>query len=195
MGLRKSAVIIGLPLLVLALDWFGTGRDAASLGLAIPPSAAGQIGLGIASFIIGGVLLCTLFGWPQSSPENRAKALARLQDKGLVPQTRKELAYAVLQAFLIGCGSEILFRGFLVWAFAPFLGLWGAVVGSALAYGLGHGDKEWRRLLAATVSALAFTLCFALTSSLWWLMALHTFIGLQAAWIGYRSSAATTATP
>jgi membrane protease YdiL (CAAX protease family) len=193
--LRKSAVILGLPLLLLAVDWLGSGRDAAALGLAIPPTASGLIGLAFAALVATAVLISFGFDWPKSSPENRAQALVRLKKAGLAPQSGTELSYAVLQAVLIGCGTEILFRGFLIWAFVPLSGLWGGVVVSALAYGLGHGDTDWRRLLGATISAFVFATAYGLTLSLWWLMAIHTFFGLQAAWIGYRSLAVTTPTP
>jgi membrane protease YdiL (CAAX protease family) len=187
--LKRSAAIIGLPLLLLLADWLCAGRNATPLGLSLFPSASGLIGLGIAALIVIGLQISYWLDWPKPSAEKRAEGLALLKKTGLAPQSGKEMVYAVLLAFLIGCGTEVLFRGFLIWAFAPVFGLWGAVAVSSLAYGLGHGDDNWRRLLASTVSAAIFAIAFGLTASLWWLMLIHTFVGLQAAWIGYRGSA------
>lgn len=188
--LKKSAVIIGLPLLIVLADWLGAGRGATQLGLSLSPSASGLIGLGIAALVVTGLQVSYWLDWPKPSEEKRIANLALLKKAGLAPQSGKEMAYAALLALLIGCGTEILFRGFLIWAFTPVFGLWGAITVSSLAYGLGHGDDSWRRLLASTVSASIFAIAFGLTLSLWWLMLIHTFMGLQVAWVGYRSSTA-----
>lgn len=59
----------------------------------------------------------------------------------------------------------------------PITGLSGAVVIAALAYGAAHGFKTAKQFVASIVSALAFTVGYAMTSNLWWLMLLH--IGLM----------------
>lgn len=182
----RTIATLGVPLLVLVLDWLATGRGAAALGLAIPLPFRGRIGLAIASVLVLGMTISPLLPWLKSSPEKRAAQQARLKARGLVPETSREAALFLIVAVLIGCGAEILYRAFLLWAFTPFAGVAGAVVIAALAYGIGHGFEKWREAAGAVVSAFVFTAAYALTGSLWWLMAIHSFVALYAAWSGYR---------
>lgn len=182
----KTFVLLGIPLPLLLIDWIGAGRAPDLLGLACPSAWRSKVGLGIAVLVIVTALLDQRFRWPKASPEKRGQMLEQLSKAGLAPANRTELIYSVLLAFVIGIGTEVLFRGFLIWALSPIVGLWGAVVIAALAYGLGHGDESWRRILAATVSAFIFTIAYALTHSLWWLMTIHVWIALQGVLIGYH---------
>ncbi|HEY1837616.1 MAG TPA: CPBP family intramembrane glutamic endopeptidase [Rhizomicrobium sp.] len=177
--------IFGTPLIGLALDWWMSGRSATDLGLAYPVPWPGQIGLLIALLLCLGLFVSSL--WP-STASKRADLLTRLKDGGLLITSITDFAIFVPLALLIGCGTEILFRGFLFWAFDPVLGWAGAVAIMALAYGLGHGFRDWRAALGSLVSAILFALAYALTRSLWWLMLFHTFVALSAAWSGYRAA-------
>ena len=132
--------------------------------------------------------LVTVVQFSTRDPRKLEAMRARMKRGGLSPETPRELALGMVYAFIVGCGSEILFRAFLLWVFTPFAGLAGAVAIAALAYGIGHGFRNRRQALSAILSALAFTLGYALTFSLWWLMAIHTFAALQASWSGYRLS-------
>lgn len=71
---------------------------------------------------------------------------------------------ALPAAHFIGIGWELLYRGFLLLALAPWLGTWGAVVLAAVAYGAAQGYKSPGQL----------------TGSLWWLMLLHVAMPLTA---------------
>lgn len=188
-----TIAMMGIPLLVLALDWLAAGRSTAALGLAVPIPFRGQIGFAIAGILILGMLLAPLLPWPKNDPEKRAAGHARLKKAGLAPETPLEMAFVVQLAFLIGCGAEILYRAFLLWVFTPFTGVAGAVVIAALAYGIGHGFAKWREALGAVASAFVFTIAYVLTGSLWWLMAIHTFLPLYAGWSGYRFASAKPA--
>ena len=184
----RSGAILGVPLIVLAIDWLGSGRGAAALGLALPPPFRGQIGLWIAVFAVVVLTLMTIVQSSTRDPRKLEAMRAQMKAGGLSPETPRELALGFVYAFIVGCGSEVLFRGFLLWAFIPLAGLAGAVAIAALAYGIGHGFRNRRQALIAVLSAVAFTLAYALTLSLWWLMAIHTFAALQASWSGYRLS-------
>jgi len=123
---------------------------------------------------------------PARPPKQNAELGSRLSEAGLIAATPDDLAYSVVLALLIGCGTELLFRGFLYGFFAPLIGQIGALVVAALAYGLGHGSRTTGQAVGSVVSAFAFTIAFALTGSLWWLMLVHTAVGLSGLWWGYR---------
>jgi membrane protease YdiL (CAAX protease family) len=184
----RSLLRLGVPLAVLTYNWWATGRPASALGLDVPISFTGQIALLVAAIASAGLVI--LSSRPIDVPR-QLEAIDRLKSSGLLIQTRAEAAIFVPQAFLIGCGSEILFRGFLLWAFAPVLGTIGAVVIAGLAYGLGHGFRTWRDGIGTLVSAFLFASAYAFTESLWWLMLFHTVIGLNAGWMGYRMTRAS----
>jgi len=102
-----------------------------------------------------------------------------------LPQDRDETrAYLAFTPFA-GFGWEILYRGFLLWWLAPLVGIIAAVSISSLAYGLAHGWQSQAQGIGSIVSAFLFTIGYALTGSLWWLIAIHTalpLVGLLAAW-------------
>jgi membrane protease YdiL (CAAX protease family) len=188
---RRTLLMLGTPLVLLAGNWWIHGRPLSEIGLALPLSARGEIGIAIA------IVLCLGFLMTSRTPadlEKRKAARAKFEDAGLLVATPADLAVFIPLAFLIGCGTEILFRGFLFWAFSPLVGLSGAVLVMALAYGLGHGFADWQTAAGSLVSAFLFAIAFALTQSLWWLMLIHTFMALFGAWNGYRLSRAVADT-
>lgn len=182
----RNSVILGVPLIVLAADWIGTGRTALALGLDMPISQRGLIGLGIAALLIVAMLVITVLQPIPSDPEKRIAMARKMKGGGLLPDTRTELTLAMVYGVIVGCGGELLFRAFLLWLFVPLVGLATAVIVAALAYGIGHGYRNRREALMSLVSAFAFTLAYAFTFSIWWLMAIHTAAALQGAWAGYR---------
>lgn len=48
-----------------------------------------------------------------------------------------------------------------------------AVVLAAVSYGAGHGYKSFKQFAGSIGVSLAFTIGYALTGSLWWLIVLH----------------------
>jgi membrane protease YdiL (CAAX protease family) len=136
------------------------------------------VGLLIAASLIGGLLAATLLLQPRRTARED-EAMRQL------PQNREEtLAYLAFTPFA-GFGWEILYRGFLLWWLVPLVGIIGAVVIASLAYGLAHGWKSRADGIGSILSAFMFTIGYALTGSLWWLIAIHTalpLIGLIAGW-------------
>lgn len=182
----RSSIVLGVPLLLLAIDWIGTGRGAPALGLDLPPSFRGVIGLGVAVLVILALFGMTLLQPVPADPGKRLAMARRLRGGGLLPDSPYELRAAFAYALVVGCGSELLFRAFLLWFFIPLAGFVGAVVIAALAYGLGQGARNRRDVLIAILAAAAFTAAYAFTFSLWWLMAIHTAAAMQGSWAGYR---------
>lgn len=157
------------------------GIGPAALGLAWPPRPAGQVGLVLAAVLTIGFLGAVLFGKPKSGSAREQKLIAEL------PESRDEtLAYLAVTLFA-GFGWEILYRGFLLWWLTPLVGIVGAVVIASLAYGLAHGwkNRAQDRRFGSILWAFLFTIGYAITGSLWWLIALHTalpLIGLLICW-------------
>jgi membrane protease YdiL (CAAX protease family) len=184
--LVRTLLMLGIPTLFLAGDWLITGRPATALGLGPPTTLGGMIGLALAALFIVALPIASMVTDKRGDPAKAAMGRSRMQGAGLLLRTRNEMALFMVMATIIGVAGETLFRGFLLWAFTPLIGVFGAVIVAALAYGLGHGFKTWRVALGSLASAFIFTIAYALTLSLWWLILIHVFAGVYGAWSGHR---------
>ena len=170
--LATIVTVSGL-LALLAAAWLPAGRPLAGLGLAIPVEAPALIALAISVSLLAIFVLVMKRRkpGPQSAGNNGAGRI-------LLPDTPHEARLFLLFALAVGFGWEVLYRGFLLSYLQPHVGLAGAVIVAAVAYGLAHGFKGWRQLAASIVASLAFTVGYVLTGNLWWLIAVHVSLPL-----------------
>jgi hypothetical protein len=85
-----------------------------------------------------------------------------------------------------GFSEELIFRGYLIWAFQPLLGLWGAAALSLVVFAAAHAYHGAAGALAAGVVGAFLTLMVVIFGSLWPAVAAHLLIDLQqglAAWL------------
>jgi len=170
----RTMRMIGALLILLVVIWWWEGRSPALLGFDVPLSTGGLVGLAIA-----GVLLALLFV-PALMARQGKPMINRPGRANVLPKTPAETRIYVAFALTAGIGWEILFRGFLLWALSPLVGLWGAVIIAAIAYGLAHATRNLGSLIGAVISSFLFTIGYALTGSLWWLIVLHAGLPLMA---------------
>lgn len=165
---RTLGLAAGLTAL-LAASWLRNGRRLSDLGLVYPLSPAAEIGLGIAVVVLSGFAIAIVLQLrsKKTKAEDMAKALEHL------PRTKGEAARFIPLIVLISAAWELLYRGFLLWFLTPRIGLAGAIAMAATVYALAHGYKGVRSFAASLVSALLFTVGYAVTRSLWWLILLH----------------------
>lgn len=183
--LKSGATIAGL-LVLLCYDWSHHARSSTLLGLDIPLSDHGLIGLVIAAVLF---LILVAFGIIKRRKDSRSdgqKPRSKVSDNDLLPRNRHELSLWLCLALLVGCGWELLYRGFLIWFFTAHIGTVGAVCIATLAYGVAHGYKSRRQFLASIISAFLFTVGFVLTGSLWWLMIIHTSFAVFGGFLSYK---------
>lgn len=170
---RSNMRLISILLLILATLMLWSGRPAAALGLVLPPLGLWCLGISAALFAalaIGNAL------WERSlKGEKLAQFEARMaQASAHMPATFDELKSFLILTVFLGCGWELLYRGFLMLVLTPLLGVYAAVVLAALAYGVAHGYHSKGQFVGSIVSAFLFTLAYVATGSLWWLMLVHT---------------------
>ena len=183
---RQAMLRIALLLLLLTVDWSSSVRPISLLGFDMPLSARGQIGLGIAAVLIIGVLVGDLISSRRQNNDKRAAHHARFENNDFLPRTSAEFRGFSVLAIMLGAGWEILYRGFLLVSLTPLIGTVGAVCIAAVAYGLAHGFQSRGQFFGSIISAFLFTIAYALTLSLWWLMLVHTFMALLGGWTSYR---------
>ncbi len=166
-------------LLTLAAVCWWNGHTPAELGIGAPTSGAGFWSLAIAVAALPVLHFASKIYERRMDPAKRAATEQQLFASDLFPRTPVELRLFIVVSLFIGFGWEVLYRGFLMLVLAPWLGTWGAVVLSAVAYGAAHGYKSPGQLAGSIVAALLFTGGFALTGSLWWLMLIHVAMPLS----------------
>lgn len=180
--MRRYLLTIGELLLLLgtlAAQWLLHHRSLAALGLDIPVGTYGLVGLGFAAALITTLAVATV----RMTSGTRAPGAATGTD--IFPQTPGETAVFGVFTVFVGAGWELLYRGYLLWALTPLTGQIGAILLAATAYGLAHGYKSNVQLGGSIAMALLFTAAYAVTGSLWWLIAIHIALPLIG-WRAYR---------
>lgn len=164
---------------VLAVGCWQAGYSARDLGFDLPLSAAGVWGLVFAGLLFVGLNIASSIMERRFSPEKRQEADRKLLDSPFPwPRTRAEIVAFVASITVMTAGWDILYRGFLLLLLVPHTGLPVAIIICAVAYGLAHGYRSPKQLIGAILSAFIFTIAYALTNSLWWLIVIHAGIPL-----------------
>lgn len=107
----------------------------------------------------------------------------------LSPHTPAELSWWVALSLSAGFCEEFIFRGYLIWAFQPLLGMWGAAAFSVIAFALAHAYQGAKGILAVGVMGSLFTLVVIVSGSLLPAIALHALVDLGQgliAWLALR---------
>jgi membrane protease YdiL (CAAX protease family) len=154
----------------LILDWQWAGRGYALLGLVSPIGANEAIRL---SCVLIALLALGIFLVRRPTPSGPPR-----EGADILPTSREERLWFLATATFVSIAWELLYRGYALWALEPRVGTVGAVAIAATAYGCAHGYKSPRQFVGALVAALAFTVAFAATRTLWWLILLHVGLPL-----------------
>ncbi len=173
-----------LVTLVIAVQWVLANQPWSALGLVWPAGWR----LGVTAALVLAVLVLDAL---------RTRAVARLGPDSLhrvrsssapllafAPHTRAESAGFRLVALTAGICEELIYRGFLVWAFRPWLTLWGAALASVVSFGFAHAYQGRRGAASAGVVGAVFAVLAILTGSIVPGMVLHALVDL----LGGRSS-------
>jgi len=172
-----------------------SGRPAAALGLELPISRAGAWGVILASLLLAAIRVGSWLWERNLQGEKLAQYQAKVEQASTtMPQTQQELKAFLLLSVLIGCGWELLYRGFLMMLLIPATGTASAVALAAIAYGAAHGYRGRGQFIASILSAFLFTIGYVATGSLWWLMLLHTLLPVYSALRYYRQKHGMNAT-
>lgn len=182
--LARGWLVVGL----VAGVWWWTGRPFARLGFDFPVGAAGRLGLLIfAAATLGlGVVLLNLRRFMR--PERRQALRRQMQQVKILPRTRRELLVFLPVAVTAGIWEELLYRAFLLWFLAPYIGTVSAAIASSLVFAFGHFYQGWRGAMNAGTLGLLFAFGFVASGSLWWLMAIHALVDVYGGLLSWRVS-------
>lgn len=159
--------------------WLLSGRPLADLGLGFSPSLGLLAGAGIA--ILGIVFLESQRR--AVATQAAARELVRKQlgyAEPLLPHDAQEGRLFLALSVTAGICEEILFRGYLMAYLGPWLGVWGALLASSVAFGAAHLYLGPQGALRAGLVGLVFGSLYVLTGSLWIPMLLHALLDRNA---------------
>jgi membrane protease YdiL (CAAX protease family) len=103
----------------------------------------------------------------------------------VMPRGNTEIGWWTAVSISAGFFEELVFRGYLIWAFQPFLGLWGAAALSALVFALGHSYQGMQGIVSTGVGAVVFTLIVLALGSLWPAIVVHAMLDLSQGWLAW----------
>lgn len=101
------------------------------------------------------------------------------------PHTRSELAWWIALSLTAGFCEEFIFRGYIIWAFQPIFGLWGAAAFSVVVFAVAHAYQGVKGILGTGIVGSLLTLVVLISGSLLPAMALHALADIGQGLIAY----------
>jgi uncharacterized protein len=186
MTLLWALVVVGIAL------WLSNERAWQTLGMTVPRGWR----------LWGSVILVVGFALQQvrtaariariSGPKPKLRAqLGKLSI--VLPHSSDELRWFVAVSLTAGFCEEFLFRGYLIWAFAPLLGWWGAAALSLSVFAAAHAYQGKAGAIRSGLAGGVLTLLVALSGSLVPAIVLHALIDILSgviAWLVLRDEPA-----
>lgn len=105
--------------------------------------------------------------------------------QNLSPHTREERDWFMGLSITAGVCEELLFRGFLMWAFRPWLGIYGAAAGSAVLFAIGHAYQGRDGVARVALMGAAFSALALVTGSIIPGIVAHAILDIGGGMTGY----------
>jgi membrane protease YdiL (CAAX protease family) len=173
-----------IAVLALLGYWAWTGRPWQAL-LVVPASPVRfAIGMAVALALIAVLVMQNkaIRARPDVFPKLR-KRLAHAEP--LMPHSGAERRRFHGVSITAGVCEEALFRGFLLWYFAVWVGVWPAAILSSIVFGVGHVYMGVRQIPNTAVIGLVMATLAILSGSLWPAMLLHAAIDWNSGELGF----------
>ena len=176
--LQAIAIQWTLALAALAV-WLASRRDFVTLGLEPRAGAGTAIGLAVAAAF--GVALWRI----RAGARRSADALDAYRQKlhhleRMLPRDPGELRLFFGVAVTAGICEELLYRGYLIWYVASWLGIGPAIAVTSAIFGLGHAYQGWKGVVATGVVGAVMAGVYLASGSLWPAMAIHALTDVHA---------------
>lgn len=123
----------------------------------------------------------------------KPERLRKLMEKhastaALVPHTEREVKTFAVLSVSAGICEEVLFRGFMLWFAATWIGLWPALLATSLFFGFAHAYLGREHIVRAGLGGLLFGVISIASASLWPAVLLHAFTDLLSGDLFYRAT-------
>jgi len=181
----------------LTIQWLAAGVIVAlwSVNLRLPellwlqwPTPGWRLYTAIVVVVLAAALMAAqAIGAARASDDTRAALRPKLgYALPILPRTRRERRWFFALSITAGVCEELIYRGFVVWALEPWLGLWWASVASVVGFGVAHAYLGRPGVLRATLAGLVFSASVLALGSLYPAMFLHAVLDLGAGALGYE---------
>jgi membrane protease YdiL (CAAX protease family) len=181
------SIVIGewLPVLALLAVWAANRRPWTSLLLAGGPAwrlAAGLVFATLLAALLVAQRIAIL-----KSPKTIERVRATLKHaEPLIPHTAPERRLFWLVSLTAGVCEETLYRGFMTWYLATWIGLVPAVILSSAIFGAGHIYLGLAQVPKTAFVGLIFAGAALASASLWPAMLLHAAMDWNSGELGFR---------
>jgi membrane protease YdiL (CAAX protease family) len=172
--------------LIAVVLWVRERRPWGLLWLSVPSAPRLWVALGL-------VVLSVAFGLQQVIAVRRVNAaqLERLRVRVgvlefLMPHTREEYRWFVLLSFTAGVCEELLYRGYLTWVAAAYVGLPIGIATAVIAFGLAHAYQGIAGILKTGAVGLVMSLIVVAGGSLLPAMLMHFLVDYAAGELGRK---------
>jgi membrane protease YdiL (CAAX protease family) len=184
-GYRRTIVgQVGFVAAALAI-WWHYRRPAAALRLTSP--AGWQLWLGIAFVLLMIAFVAfQLISVSRMPQERRVAARPKLGSVTFIlPHTRNEHRWFLALSLTAGVCEELLYRGYVVWALTPWLGVLGAFAAATVVFAVGHayqGRKGVVRVIfvGAVMGAMVLSTNWLLPAVI-----VHALVDIGSGTVGY----------
>lgn len=105
----------------------------------------------------------------------------------LAPHTPAEVKSFAVLSVSAGVCEEIVYRGFMLWFVAIWIGLWPAVLATSVLFGIAHGYLGRKYVVRTALGGVLFGVIVVGSASLWPAIVLHAFTDLFSGDLFYRA--------
>ena len=183
---RRSISVQWVLALGLVVVWFIADRDPGVLGFALPGGWRLAVGAGVTA--LG---LAFLTGQWRAIRRMADEELAEMREgvtfiAPLLPRTDEEAAYFRALSMTAGVCEEVLYRGYLIWYLAAFVGPWPAALAAGALFGVLHLYQGRSGIVRTGAVGVVMGLLYVGSGSLLWPMILHAAVDLNGGAVGRR---------
>jgi membrane protease YdiL (CAAX protease family) len=163
---------------VIVAVWIGAARPWRPIGL-VPPVGWSLV---VTMALVAALMMlfrAQLGAIRRLDPAKRERVRIRQAAVSpIIPHNRVERAWFVPVAITAGLCEEFIYRGFLLWAFRPWLGLWGAALASTVTFGFAHAYQGQPGAIRAGTLGAVFAVLAIATGSVVPGMVVHALLDL-----------------
>lgn len=184
---RQTIALQWTITLAVVVAWLLAGRGLDALGFTVPGDWPLAVGAGVT---VAGLVLLT--GQWRAVRRAEGEELDKLRKQmefvaPMLPRTEREAVNFRALSVTAGICEEVLYRGYLIWYLAGFVGVWPAAVAAGILFGLLHSYQGLSGTLRTGALGVAMGLLYVASGSLLWPVILHAAVDLNGGAVARRT--------